>query len=479
MAISKILYMKDCGNAFHGKHLKAALDYISDPDKTQNGRLIAGINCIPEFAYEQMKETKREFGKMDKRQAYHIIISFKEGEVDADTAFEITEKFTKEYLGDKYEAVYSVHDNTNHIHSHIVFNSVSFLDGRKYRYEKGDWARYIQPITNRLCEKYGISTIEIESERPKSSEKEWDVYKDGPYVWSDMIQRDLDVCVMQAQSYEEFLMLLQSKGYEVKQGKYLAVKPKGMSRFRRTKSLGEDYTENAIRQRIPNEQISSYKQESFEETERIVYANIPKGKRAKLSGIQKRYYAKLYRIGLLKRKPYSQAWQYKDEIRKMHQLQKQYLFLIEYDITNFMELQERINILTEEKKVINREKSKVYRSRKKCEDLFRLQEEMKELMEAERAYQVGDTFFQEEHIQWTQLNEQLQETGYSYDEVMKLKEHFREEINRTWLMEKEKAKQIRIGKSILQEIVEDARKQEQIREEQIEEKKQIKDQPSR
>ena len=159
MATSKILYMKDCGKAFHGRHLKVALEYISAPEKTQDGRLISGINCIPEFAFEQMKETKKKYGKIDKRQAYHLIISFKEREVDADTAFEITEKFVKEYLGEKYEAVYAVHDNTAHIHSHIVFNSVSFLDGKKYRYEKGDWAKYIQPITNKLCEEYGISTI--------------------------------------------------------------------------------------------------------------------------------------------------------------------------------------------------------------------------------------------------------------------------------------------------------------------------------
>ena len=128
MAISKILNMKDCGGHFHGKHLKRSLDYVMNPEKTQDGRLVGAINCQVDSAFEQMKATKRKFGKVDKRQGYHIILSFKEDEVNPDMAFEITRRFVEEYLGKSYEAVYVVHDNTAHVHSHIVFNSVSFVD---------------------------------------------------------------------------------------------------------------------------------------------------------------------------------------------------------------------------------------------------------------------------------------------------------------------------------------------------------------
>ena len=130
MAISKILNMKDCGGHFHGKHLKRSLDYVMNPEKTQDGRLVGAINCQVDSAFEQMKATKRKFGKVDKRQGYHIILSFKEDEVNSDTAFEITRRFVEEYLGKSYEAVYVVHDNTAHVHSHIVFNSVSFWMGK-------------------------------------------------------------------------------------------------------------------------------------------------------------------------------------------------------------------------------------------------------------------------------------------------------------------------------------------------------------
>ena len=142
MAISKILHMKDSGNSFHARHLKRALDYVMNPEKTQGGRLVGAINCQADMAFEQMMDTKKQFGKIDKRQGYHIILSFKEDEVEPDRAFEITQKFVAEYLGDAYEAVFVVHDNTDHVHSHIVFNSVSFVDGKKYRYTDN----YVNPL---------------------------------------------------------------------------------------------------------------------------------------------------------------------------------------------------------------------------------------------------------------------------------------------------------------------------------------------
>ncbi len=205
MAISKILHMKDCGSSFHGKHLKSALEYITVQEKTQNGRLVSAINCQVDNAFEQMKETKKKFNKTDKRQAYHIILSFKEGEVSPDTVFELTERFVKEYLGNDYEAVFAVHDNTEHPHSHIVFNSVSFRDGKKYHYQKGDWEKYIQPITNRLCKEYGLSTIKLDEEsgkrRGRDSYQEWNSYRDGKFVWSRMVARDVDACIIQAASF--------------------------------------------------------------------------------------------------------------------------------------------------------------------------------------------------------------------------------------------------------------------------------------
>ena len=395
MAISKILNMKDCGGHFHGKHLKRALDYVMNPEKTQGGRLVGAINCQVDTAFEQMKETKRKFGKIDKRQGYHIILSFKENEVNPDTAFEITQKFVQEYLGRSYEAVFVVHDNTAHVHSHIVFNSVSFVDGKKYRYEKGDWAKYIQPITNRLCQEYGLSIIDVDDEKKERQHegyKEWSDYREGSFVWSDMIKRDLDACILQAKDYEEFLELLSDKRY----------------------------------------------------------------RRAGLSGLQKKHYAKLYRVGKLKKRPYSQVWKYREDIRKMHKLQEQYLFLARHNIHSAEELVGTIDSLTDKKKETSAEKSRVYKARERSRELFAAADEMETLKSAEQSYRLGDTFFEDEHRKWVELEQELQTQGYSLEEVQALRKHYKEEYSQVCAKEKVVFRELNTGKAILNSIIPDS-----------------------
>ena len=463
MAISKILNMKDCGGHFHGKHLKRSLDYVMNPEKTQDGRLVGAINCQVDSAFEQMKATKRMFGKVDKRQGYHIILSFKEDEVNPDTAFEITRRFVEEYLGKSYEAVYVVHDNTAHVHSHIVFNSVSFVDGKKYRYEKGDWAKYIQPITNKLCQEYGLSIIDVDDgskEKEHESYKDWSEYREGSFVWADMIKRDLDSCILQAGNYEQFLELLSDKGYEVKQGKYLAVKPQGMTRFRRCKTLGDMYSDEAIRERIEKEDISFYREQQKEVQPVLCKCKVRRYRRAKMSGLQKRYYAKLYRIGKLKKKPYSQVWKYRDDIRKMHKLQEQYLFLVRHKIESAEELVSVLDNLTDKKKEASKEKSKTYKAKERFKDIFDKAEQIRELDDAESCYQSGDTFFEDEHNAWERLNTELLAQGYSVEEVESLRKKYESKYAQDCKAERAVSKELSLGRSIWKELTVSASEEE-------------------
>ena len=396
MAISKILHMKQSGR-FLGLHLKNALEYVMNPEKTQDGKLVGGVNCMPEYAYEQMKKTKCRFGKEDKRQGYHLILSFPEGEISPERAYEFSERFVKEYLGDKYEAVFAIHDNTQHVHTHIIFNSVNFLDGRKYRYQKGDWAKEIQPLTNKLCREFGLSELQFEKEKEgKQKIPEWSENADGKFIWSVMIARDIDACILQAKDYEEFLELLQQKGYEIKQGKHLALRPQGM---------------------------------------------------------QRKYYMKLYRVKRLKKKPYSQVWKYREDIRRMKQLQEQYLFLSDHRIQTVEDLLSAVEQLGEKKKEAHREKSAVYRKRQKCKELFDTFSEMKELHPAEMAYQQGDEFFREEHEKWEKLEKALQEQGYTYEEVQDLRIYYRKQIQECTKKEKAVSVAKQIGEQILKEVL--------------------------
>lgn len=426
-----------------------------NPEKTQGGRLVGAINCQADMAFEQMMDTKKQFGKTDKRQGYHIILSFKEDEVEPDRAFKITQKFVAEYLGDAYEAVFVVHDNTDHVHSHIVFNSVSFVDGKKYRYEKGDWAKYIQPITNKLCQEYGLSIIDVEDgskEKQHENYKDWSEYREGSFVWADMIKRDLDACILQANDFSGFLELLSEKGYEVKQGKYLAVRPQGMTRFRRCKTLGENYSQEAIVERIAKEDLSFYQSQNEEKQAAIVKCYVKRYRRAKMSGLQKRYYAKLYRIGKLKKKPYSQVWKYRDDIRKMHKLQEQYLFLVRHKIESAEELVSVLDNLTDKKKEASKEKSKTYKAKERFKDIFDKAEQIRELDDAESCYQGGDTFFEDEHNAWERLNTELLAQGYSVEEVESLRKKYESKYAQDCKAERAVSKELSLGRSIWKEL---------------------------
>ncbi len=462
MAISKILTIGDCGEGYSGKHLRQALDYITVPKKTGDGKWVGALNCQKEDVYSQMRQTKAAFGKTDKRQGYHMIISFVEGEVDAATAFEIIGRFAGEYLGKDYEALYAVHDNTDHIHGHVIFNSVSFRDGKKYRYEKGDWAESIQPMVNRLCKEYGLSTIEISPDSTKAPEKykEWNDTKNGRSIWKDMIRRDIDACVLQSPTYESFLSMLLGMGYAVKNayesdGKYLAVRPMGMARFKRCQGLGPDYTRDRIRERILTENLSQYQPEQ-KRAPKLVRCRVKRYRRTKMSGIQKRYFAKLYQTGKLKKRPYSQAWKYRDDIRMMHRLQEDYLFLNRHGADSVSDIAAVVNALQERREEASKEKRRIYKERARFKPLFDVADEMRELQECEDCYSRGEALFEEEHERWQELNAVLLKEGYTPERLEALKQHFQGELLLAGEKERKVANEERIAGRILKECMADS-----------------------
>lgn len=491
LAISKILSIRSCGAGYEGKHLKQALAYILAPEKTSKGGLVSALNCQKEQGYEQMWQTKELFDKTDGRQGYHLILSFVEGEVDADTAFEIVGRFAKEYLGKDYEALYAVHDNTAHIHGHIIFNSVSFRTGLKYHYKKGDWAAEIQPLTNRLCEAYGLATIALPDSRSrqvfleeyreesrertvnsrkhlkpeasaknsmKTSVKEKD-YSES-FVWATKIRRDLDACIAQSASYEAFLFRLSEMGYELKntsreEGKYLAVRPRGMTRFRRCKSLGEAYTEERIRERIQEHaQRKPLRQpDSLSETApRLLRCQVKYYQRAKLSGLQKQYFRKLYQSGQLKKKSYHQTGKNRSELCKLKQLQEDYLFLTRHEIHSGTELTVLAETCQKEKQKATKEKWQLLQEQNRMKPLFVVVQELNELQEGENCYRRGEMLFEEEHHRWQELTDRLQREGYSIEQVAFLQEHYRSRLAEIRKREREAAKEERIAARIQKEV---------------------------
>ena len=240
--------------------LEAAIDYALDRERTEQTCYETSINCDRERVYADMMDTKRRWGKEGrKRKGYHIIQSFAPGEVTPDQAHAVGVEFARRLLGDRYEAIVSTHLNKAHLHSHIIFNSVSFVDGAMYRdqlkdYYGGDGVG-IRGTSDAICREHGLSVIEPVAPlkgRPMSR-AEWEAARQGKSTVRDLIRRDVDEAIRQAYTYQSFLSQLRRMGYQVKTGpkvKYTAILPPGGKGYIRLDSLKDGYTEADIQARL-------------------------------------------------------------------------------------------------------------------------------------------------------------------------------------------------------------------------------------
>ena len=255
MAISKLMHMKEtAGNP--SRHLKRAIEYIMNPEKTNDHKYVQvnqalKVNEIDsEQIYEKMIQTKRMFGKEWGRQGYHFIISFaEEDDITPEIAIKIIDEIQEEYLQGAYECVYAIHDNTEHLHGHLIFNSIDRYNGLKYHYKKGDWEKDILPCINKICKKWGLKELQLEE---RTNLERYGKHKNK---MDDFLRKEIDDMIQNVNTYQELLQELTKREYEWKDGKYLSIRLKSMEekRFRRTAQLGEEYTKENIQQRIGKE----------------------------------------------------------------------------------------------------------------------------------------------------------------------------------------------------------------------------------
>ena len=321
MAITKIQCLNEAHTGNPAAHLKNALSYIQNPEKTEENVLVGSINCLPDTAFEQMMDTKVTFGKTNKRQGYHIIISFAPGEATEEQALDIVARFEQEYLKDKYEAVYAVHNDKKHMHGHIVFNSVSFETGMKHECKKGEWKHRMQPITNRLCKEYGLSIVPAEYvKEPKNlSRKEWECEQ----CFRKMILADAEFCQSQAGSFDHFIFLMKRIGYQFEYGKYLSVKVPGGKWYHELDKLDERFSEEKFR---------FYLDMSFTRPGFVVGNTVAIHKRG-ITDFQMKYYRRIYQARMVEQRRFDKHSAYlAKELERMNQLQEQYLFLVNNNI---------------------------------------------------------------------------------------------------------------------------------------------------
>ena len=329
MAITKILNIQESEGRNPASHLKNALEYIQNPDKTEECVLVGGINCLPDTAFEQMKETKNIFHKTGKRQGYHVIISFSpEEKVTAEQAMYVLEHFAKDVIGDDYEAVYAVHTDREHMHGHLIWNSVSMTTGKKYNSPKSNWKNHLQPITNKYCDELGLSIMPAEySKNPKNiSRDKWE----KEMSMKEIILRDAKMCAYAAGNVEHFKYLMKRLGYVFKKDAWMEVQAPGFRYYHKLAKLDEMFSEDMLRHYVDMPWMAKP----------YFYSSDIRGlHRAKLSPFQKQFYAKLYRLRIVEQKRFVVGGaKYAEDLKRFHQLQDEYLLLVNNDIKSIVEL---------------------------------------------------------------------------------------------------------------------------------------------
>ena len=408
MAITKILNIMESEGRNPASHLKNALEYIQNPDKTEECVLVGSINCLPDTAFEQMEETKNIFHKTGKRQGYHVIISFSpEEKVTSEQAMYVLEHFAKDVLGDDYEAVYAVHTDREHMHGHLIWNSVSMTTGKKYNSPKGNWKNHLQPITNKYCDELGLSIMPAEySRNPKNiSRDKWE----KEMSMKDIILRDAKMCAYAAGNVEHFKYLMKRLGYVFKKDAWMEVQAPGFRYYHKLAKMDEMFSEDMLRHHVDMPWMAKP----------YFYSSDIRGlHRAKLSPFQKKFYAKLYRLRIVEQKRFVVGGaKYTEDLKRFHRLQDEYLLLVNNDIKDVAglvkyrsEQQEKIQRIEDRQKEIYRESSSRKRSIKN-EEQYReyqiwhveVQEELEELdelkqekREIKRQIQLADDIIKED-----------------------------------------------------------------------------------
>lgn len=412
------------------KHLANGLKYIMAPEKTEGGRYISGSNCMPENALEQMLETKRHFGKLDKRQGYHLIISFGEGELTEDTAFEIVGEFVKEYLGSDYEAVYAIHNDTDHLHGHIIFNSVRCTDGYKYDYPKGEWENRIQPLVNRLCEERGLSVLDMEKVKENRRQRQESVPERGTSEKklsgrNLRIKRDIDQAVKDAATYEEFLELLKCMGYELSGKKHLTVREAGAKRCRRLDSLGEEYAEDILRLRIAGFPVLERQEEIREE--KLFYIFIPYRNRH-LTRHQKECFIRKYRAGKIR--IHSKTWAYRANLQALKNLQDEYVFWTKHQIRSREDIRQAGWSAEKKLQEIRYAKRKLAKQKKSYQAVLDLLRDLEAYEMEAGLYKEGYPEFSGAFQEYEKICGRLASYGYSVSDARKTESYFQAEFQK-------------------------------------------------
>ena len=341
MAITKYKVIK--------KNLEAVINYAINGEKTENGILVSGINCLPQTAYSQMMLTKKAFHKEDGRLGYHIIQSFNGNEVSPEKCNQIGIELAQQLWGDKYQVLVCTHTNKKNVHNHIVLNSVSFIDGSKYHNSNVEIA-LLRETNDDICRRYGLSIIKSTKATTINNISESRITNYNRNSGKmELIKADVDEAIKQATKYQDFIDILSFKGYYIKKsnGSISVSTPYYNRNIRLARAFGDDYTFDHIRTRIYQSAIYDryYRNNNNEKVYKVrIYDGIKiDQEKLKTSSFYRLYVHYLYLLGKLPPKIHyeERTKEYYKEIDKFYKLADEMNIIC----TNHIESKEDVQIL--------------------------------------------------------------------------------------------------------------------------------------
>lgn len=488
MAVLKMIgpiHPRKAGNKYEG--VKKLIDYALNPKKTENGLYTASMNCAKGNAYEEMISTIRFFNKEPRKEndrlAYHFMMSWREDEqITPEDALEIAKEFCEKCLG-QYETVIGIHLDKSHIHAHIAFNSVNCVDGHKYRYEDGDWEKYLQPVVDELCMKKGYRSLEMDTgmelheykenrcrksrknrmgeKRHCRSNNKYENEQDTSYTWKSYIKHDIDDAILHSRNFKEFESILQQRGYVIRYGKskkyeeYMAVKTDGMDRYRRTYALGFDYRLDQIKKRIemknkPLPDYPSIPQELQQGEMRYLFS--ARFYRVRYKGnnpVIRNQYLKMFHLGIIQKNKYINFIQAKENEKLIRKLELQINLLLKYDISDLQTAQNANADIQRQLDEKEHELKQIYVERKQYKEIIAIHHEMQELEMAYQCYLAGDMNFKQKADEYQKLKEIADTYNFSSKEIFELEEKFKVCIKN----KRKEIREIKEQKMVMKDVV--------------------------
>ena len=382
MAITKIIAIRDRLDKrvnYAVNEEKTTLDtgitYAANPEKTEQLFFTSAINCEScETAFAEMQATKQRFGKLGGVVGYHFIQSFAPGEVTPEQAHAIGVAFAQRLFGERYEVVVGTHLDKVHLHNHVVVNSVSFVDGKKYHSSPGSYYFEVRSTSDILCRENDLSTITPQGKGKHYAE--WKAENTGKPTIRSIIRGDIDRFIGEAYTYETFLMLLRWEGYVVQNRpdrKYVTVLPPGGKRAIRLDSLGNGYTEQDIRGRLAGQReggVQTAPAMTRTGKRYRIKGKRPTGPKKKITGFQALYLRYLYLLrGTHRKKHFRRVpFSMRQEVIRLQRYDRQFRYLWANGLTTAEDLEQRITVLQREIYDDEQQRKPLYRERRDAED---------------------------------------------------------------------------------------------------------------